>query len=241
MPAKKPPMSIILYSYPQFLYAWPMIVFGLLLAGLQGSGILGPGAVAWTYIVIVSLVVLTMGFDLSRNASIFCLVLFGGGWLGVLWLQDAKDVMFFAKLSKFISGLQPSISTHALLLISGIFSVIYLIMFFFAFVNDRWRITNNEIEHRTLGHKEDAVGRGAKRVLATYPDVLELLICMSGTIAVYSATGSKQLLSIKNIPFLPFRMKKISRILEYSAVNDPNAMIEDDGEEEGGDDELSIP
>lgn len=232
MPEKKSPSSIILYSYPQFVYAWPMIVFGLLLAGLQSGNILSESAVAWTYIVIVSLVVLTMGFDLSRNASIFCLVLFGGGWLGILWLQDAKEVMFFAKLSTFVSELQPKISPTALLLISGIFFIIYVIMFVFAYINDRWRITNNEIEHRSLGHKEDAVGRGAKRVLASYPDVLELLICMSGTIAIYSATGNKQLLTIKNIPFLPLRMRKISKILEYSAVNDYNAIIEDDGEEE---------
>ncbi len=232
MPEKKSPTSIIIYSYPQFLYAWPMIAFGVLLAGLQSGGVISESAAAWTYIVIVSLVVLTMGFDLSRNASIFCLVLFGGSWLGILWLQDAKNVMFFAKLSEFISSLKPTISTPALLLISGIFGIVYLVMFFFAFVNDRWRITNNEIEHRTFGHKEDATGRGAKRVVATYPDVLELLICLSGTIAVYSATGNKQLLSIKNIPFLPLRMKKISRILEYSAVNDYNAMIEDDGEQE---------
>ena len=105
-------------------------------------------------------------------------------------------------------------------------------MIFFAYINDRWRITSNEIEHRSLGHREDATGRGAKRVLARYPDVLELLICLSGTIEVFSATGNRQLLSIKNVPFLPLRMKKISRILEYSNVNDYNAMIEDDGEED---------
>ena len=42
------------------------------------------------------------------------------------------------------------------------------------------------------------------------------------------------MLVIQNVPFLPLRMKKISRILEFSNVNDYNAMIEDDGEEEDG-------
>lgn len=232
MAAKQSPASIIIYSYPQFVFAWPMIVFGFLLAGLQGMGILGEGTVAWTYIIIVSLVTLTMGVDLSRNVSIFCLVLLLGMWLGILWLQDAKNVTFFASLSAFISSLKPSISTHALILLSGILLIIYLIMMLSAYINDRWRITSNEIEHRSLGHRDDAVGRGAKRVLARYPDLLELLICLSGTIEVYSATGNKQLLSITNVPFLPIRMKKISRILEFSNVNDYNAMIEDDNEEE---------
>ena len=232
MPAKQSPPSVIIYSYPQFVYAWPMIVFGFLLAGLQGSGILSEGAVAWTYIVIMSLVTLTMGVDLGRNVSIFCLVFFIGMWLGILWLQDAKDVTFFASLSALISSLKPVISSHALLLFSSILLIIYVIMILYAFVNDRWRITSNEIEHRSLGHRDDAVGRGAKRVLAHYPDTLELLICLSGTIEVFSATGNKQLLSIKNVPFLPFRMKKISHILEFSNINDYNAVTEDEGEEE---------
>jgi len=205
-----------------------------LLAGLQSWGVLGEATVAWTYIIIVALVTLTMGVDLGRNVSIFCLVLFLGMWLGMLWLQDAKNVTFFASLSAFIASLQPAISTHALVMLSSILLIIYVIMIFFAFINDRWRITSNEIEHRSLGHRDDATGRGAKRVLASYPDVLELIICMSGTIEVFSATGNKQLLVIKNVPLLPLRMKKISRILEYSNVNDYNATIEDDGEEEDG-------
>ena len=32
MPAKQSPTSIVIYSYPEFVYAWPMIVFGFLLA-----------------------------------------------------------------------------------------------------------------------------------------------------------------------------------------------------------------
>ena len=113
-------------------------------------------------------------------------------WLGVLWLQDAKNVTIFASLSAFIAGLQPTMSPHALTLLSSILLIIYLIMIAYAFINDRWRITSNEIEHRSLGHRDDATGRGAKRVLASYPDVLELLICMSGTITVFSATGNKR-------------------------------------------------
>lgn len=238
MPAKQSPPqsppSIVIYSYPEFVYAWPMIFFGFLLASLQNWGMLGETTAGWTYIIIIALVTLTMGVDLGRNASIFCLVLFVGMWLGVLWLQDAKNVTIFASLSAFIAGLQPTMSPHALTLLSSILLIIYLIMIAYAFINDRWRITSNEIEHRSLGHRDDATGRGAKRVLASYPDVLELLICMSGTITVFSATGNKQLLVIKNVPFLPLRMKKISRILEFSNVNDYNAMIEDDGEEEDG-------
>lgn len=219
MPPKKELMSAVIYSYPHFVYSWPVIVFGFLLAAMQSLGVIGEAIAAWTYIVILCLVLLTMGVDLGRNASIFCLVLFGGGWVGILWLEQAKNVTLFSKLGAMISGLNPQISSHAMIAASIILGIMYLLMFVLAFVNDRWRITHNEIEHRALGHKEDATGRGAKRVLATYPDVLEMVICLSGTIEVYSANGSQKLVTIKNVPFLPFRMKKISRILEMSAIN----------------------
>ena len=116
MTAKQSPGSIIIYSYPQFIYAWPMIVFGFLLAGLQSTGILGEGTVAWTYIIVVSLVTLTMGVDLGRNASIFCLVLFLGMWLGMLWLQDAKNVTFFCQFKRLHSR---SASHHLLSYLSS--------------------------------------------------------------------------------------------------------------------------
>lgn len=231
MPPKKKPMSAVIYSYPQFVYSWPVIVFGVLLAVLQGVGIIGETTSAWTYIAILCLVILTMGVDLGRNTSIFCLVLFGGSWVGILWLEQAKNVTVFSKLAGMISGLNPQISPRAMIAISVILGIIYLVMFIMAFINDRWRITHNEIEHRSLGHKEDATGRGAKRVLATYPDVLEMLICLSGTIEVYSASGAQKLVTIKNVPLLPFRMKKIGRILEMSAINNYGAMDEEVEEE----------
>lgn len=227
MPNKKMPDSITVYSYPQFVFSWPIIVFGIILAGLQHMDWISPNAAAWTYIVITCVVMLTMGIDLSRNASIFCLVLFVAAWLGILWLQDAKHVMFFSKVGQYIAALDLSISSQAMVTTSCILACIYIAMIFLAFLNDRWRITHNEIEHSTFGHKEDATGRGAKRVLAVYPDILELLICLAGTIEVYSATGTQKLVTIKNIPFLPFRMKKISRILESSAVNEYTAEEEE--------------
>jgi hypothetical protein len=226
-PAQEP-SSIVVHAYPQFVFVWPVIVFGCLLAVLQRYEWVSQSAVAWTYIVIVCLVMITMGVDLGRNASIFCLVLFAGGWFAILWLHDVKDVMFFSRIGEIVSGLNPHISSQAMVAISVILAIMFVIMIMLAMINDRWRITHNEIEHRTLGHKEDATGRGAKRVLAIYPDILELLICLSGTIEVYSATGTQKLVTIKNVPLLPIRMRTISKILESSAVDDVSALSEEE-------------
>jgi hypothetical protein len=219
MQLKKEPNVAVIHSYPHFIYAWPVIVFGFLLAALQSVGWVSEGAAAWTYIVVVCLVMLTMGVDLGRNTSIFCLVLFAAGWLGILWLQAARNVMLFARLGEAIARLQPRISPQAMSVVGVILGIIYAVMIIMAIVNDRWRITHNEIEHHSFGFKDDATGRGAKRVRASYPDILELVICLSGTIDVFSATGTQKLVTINNVPFLPLRMKKISRILEVSAVD----------------------
>jgi len=220
--------EITLYSYPTFLYVWPVIAFGYVFAGLQALGWASPTSLAWTYIFIVALTMLTMGVDLGRNTSIFCLVAFLACWLGILWLQEARNVEFFAKLGAMIRSLQPQINPHFLVTLSTLLLILYILMLLLSRVNDRWRITHNEIEHRSFGQKEDAIGRGAKRTRSVYPDILELLICLSGTIEIYTANSNQKLASIENIPFLPLRAKKISRILEIKSV----LTTEDDDEEE---------
>lgn len=236
MKSNKSPDSVVIYSYPQFVFSWPVIVFGFIFAGIQSAGWVGPAgqsAIAWIYITLVCLVMLAMGVDLGRNSSIFCLVLFVGGLFGILWLQAAHGVTFFERIGEFIRNLQPTISPAAMVAVSIILSIIYLMMIIMAFFNDRWRITHNEIEHRSFGHKEDATGRGAKRVMARYPDALELLICFSGTIEVYSSLGTQKLVTIRNVPLLPLRMKKISRILETTSVEGANAEEEEHEEADG--------
>lgn len=230
MKSKNTPDSVIIYSYPQFVFSWPLIVFGLLLAGLQQWAGLPENIAAWTYIAILGLVMVAMGVDLGRNSSIFCLVLFIGFWFFILWLQAAKNVMIFEDLKQFIKGLELEIRPVTMVVISILLGIIYLLMGIMAFFNDRWRITHNEIEHRTFGHKDVALGRGAKGVTASYPDALELLICLAGTLHVRSASGGKELLAIRNVPFLPLRHKKISLILETTSITP--AMMEEEEEEE---------
>lgn len=229
------PSSIVLHAYPQFVFAWPVIVFGFFFAAIQSAGWVGDegrSVIAWIYITILCLVMLAMGVDLGRNSSIFCLVLFVGGLFGILWLQSAYNVTFFKRIGDFLDNLNPQISSAAMVATSIVLTLIYLMMLVMAMVNDRWRITHNEIEHRTFGHKDDATGRGAKRVTASYPDVLELLICCSGTIDVFSSLGTQKLVTIRNVPLLPLRMKKISRILETTSVEGANA--EEEEHEEAG-------
>jgi hypothetical protein len=80
--------------------------------------------------------------------------------------------------------------------------------------------------------KDDSLGRGAKRIITSYPDFLELLICGAGTIQIYSAQGGMLLRNITNVPLLIFRSAKISRILEATEVT-ASTGDEDDDHNEG--------
>ncbi|MEI6604395.1 MAG: hypothetical protein WCP35_03725 [Verrucomicrobiota bacterium] len=209
------PSQIVFYSYPKFLYTWPVIFLAVLLPLLG----INPQVEGWIFVISLLTVLMAMGFDLSRNltiswgaailASIFCL----------LWLKDAKHVVVFGQIGQHLSSKVPLIS-HDWLNLFGLFGgILYFIMFIDVRINQRWRISHNEIEHFAMLSKDDSLGRGAKRFITSYPDFLELLLCGAGTIQIYSAQGGIQLRSIPNVPWLFFRSARISQILESTEVS----------------------
>ncbi|KAB2638052.1 MAG: hypothetical protein DVB25_08710 [Verrucomicrobia bacterium] len=220
-PAKPPrpvPSQIVFYSYPKFLYTWPVILLALVLPQF-GEHLLNPQLEGWIFVITLLTVLMAMGFDLSRNltitwgvallASVFCL----------LWLKDAKNVVVFSQIGHHLASKNPLIS-HDWLDLFGLFGgLLYLIMYIDVHVNQRWRISHNEIEHFAMLSKDDSLGRGAKRFITSYPDFLELLLCGAGTIQIYSAQGGILLRSIPNVPWLFFRSKRISQILESTEVS----------------------
>ena len=215
---KRPPSQIVFYSYPKFLYTWPVIFLALVFP-LLPEHLINAQLEGWIFVISLLTVLMAMGFDLSRNltitwgaailASVFCL----------LWLKDAKNVVVFSQIGHHLASKDPLIS-HDWLDLFGLFGgILYLIMFIDVHINQRWRISHNEIEHFAMLSKDDSLGRGAKRFITSYPDFLELLLCGAGTIQIYSAQGGIQLRSISNVPWLFFRSKRISQILESTEVS----------------------
>jgi len=216
------PSQIVFYSYPKFLYTWPVLFLALLFP-LLPEGLINAQLEGWIFVITLLTVLMAMGFDLNRNltitwgaailASVFCL----------LWLKDAKNVVVFSQIGHHLSSKIPLIS-HDWLDLFGLFGgILYFIMFIDVRINQRWRISHNEIEHFAMLSKDDSLGRGAKRFITSYPDFLELLLCGAGTIQIYSAQGGIQLRSISNVPWLFFRSKQISQILESTEVSSTSA------------------
>lgn len=231
--------EVTFISYPKLLFVWPLIVLGFLFWPLAGIGAADPDGNAgmqevlgWFYIVAAILVILTLGVDVNRNQAIFWMVLIGLVWVLGLWLRDAKQILIVNNLYSWFADLNVRYDRAFGLVISVFLSVPYAVMLVYAWVNDRWRITHNEFEHYSMGRMDDSLGRGAKSVRTTFPDIFEMLLGMAGTLIVFNATGTKVLRRIEHVMFLPLVRKRLNRILESTAITAAMSEAEEDDDDE---------
>jgi len=216
------------YTYPKFLFSWPLIVMGIALWGFDYWSLADTETLAWIWGIALLVVLVTVGFDLNRNYTIFWLVLIGGIWILIIWLRDVKSVRIFSDIYNFFANLDPTYSRSLGIAISIVLSVLYLIMWVWTRLNSKWRITHNEFEHYQFGRMDDSLARGAKRVRSSYPDFFELLLCLAGDLIIFDSTGRREIRKIPHVPMLPFVRKRINRILEATAVTPGE--IEDEAE-----------
>ena len=233
--AEKAKHSVVFYSYPKLLFCWPLIVFGPLFWFLVGppqnpaSG--GLEVLGWLYLLVGTMVLLTVGIDLERNYTVFWVVAFLLFFFLGRWLVDAKGFTFFGDIYGWFRDLDLQYDRGFGLALSIFLVGPYLVMLVWSRLQHKWRITHNEFEHYSWGRTDDSLARGAKRVRSTYPDVLELLLGLgAGTLIVYSATGRSELRRIHNVPFLPLVRRRINRILELTAVTTDADAASIDGE-----------
>jgi hypothetical protein len=209
--------SVIVHSYSPFIFTWPLILLGYLFYPLVNSGWMQPATAGWIYATAMILVLLTMGIDINRNATIFWLVFVLGSWFGIILLSE-RGFTLFGKIGHFMANLKPNWSADMGLATSILMTIFYALVVGNAWLNDRWRFIAGEIEHWSFGRNDDSMGRGAKVISTSYPDFLELLLMLSGTVTIYNAQKTMVLARIPRVPLLPFRVKLINRLLESVQV-----------------------
>ena len=222
--------EVIFYTYPKFLFCWPLILAGYLLCIIDAKAVINNETVAWIWGITLIVVLVTVGFDLNRNMTIFWLVLVGGFWVAVLWLRDVKNVKLFSQIYQFFIDLNPVYSRNLGMIVSIVLSVLFVIMWFWTRMNSKWRITHNEFEHYQFGRMDDSLARGAKRVQSNYPDFFEFLLAMAGDLIIFDSVGKRQLRKIKHVPLLPLVRRRINTILESTLVT--AAEVEDEAEDD---------
>jgi len=242
---RKEPTQVVFYSYPKLIFIWPLIALGGLLYPLAEYIPVTQEFLGWTYLLIMFMVVLTLGVDLERNHAFVWFAVFVGVFFAVLWLGSSMQVPVFRNIYNFFDKLEIKYSPGFGLALSIVLLPPYLAMVFWARLQHKWRITHNEFEHYSWGRADDSLARGAKRVRSTYPDLLELLLCGSGTLIVYSATGRSELRRIPHVPLLFIVRRRINRLMERTAIvgdmdmdaEEAEAEAEEDGEAATVDDE----
>lgn len=210
--------EVVFYTYPKFLFCWPIIVMGYVLWLLERLQWVEPELSAWIWLITLLLVLMTVGFDLNRNFAIFWLAILALVWMSVAWFGAKKDVDIFSHIYHFFANLDPGYSVRLGLMVSIPLSVLYVVMWLWTRVNYKWRITHNEFEHYQFGRMDDSLARGAKRVRTSYPDFFEFIVCLAGDLVIYDSTGRRALRRIQHVPWLPFVRRRINLILESTAI-----------------------
>jgi len=229
--------EITLYSYPKFVYLWPVILAGLVFWWPIGYyQWVSETTLGWLYLAAMMTVFLTTCVDLNRVTSLLWLSLVAIITLTYFLVSVTVGETFLDAIGRFFASLTPPYPTEWALAFSIIALIPYVIMVIGARINNRWLIGHNKFEHRTLFGKDDSLARGAKRVKASYPDLLELLLLGSGTLTIYSAQGKGDIVlaEIHNVPGLIVRMGRIDRILESTQVD--TTLDEEAGDGDHGED-----
>jgi hypothetical protein len=233
--------EVVFHSYPKLLFIWPIIAVGFLFWPMSGWGWVNLESIGWVYLLVIAVVILTIGVDIERNHAIFWLAAFGTFFFLGLWLSEKTGFTLFGNIYNFFEDLEVQYDAGFGLSISILLLIPYLTMIVWARLQHRWRITHNEFEHYAFGRADDSLARGAKRVRSTYPDLLELIICGSGTLIVYSATGRSELRRIPHVPMIFLVRKRLNLLLEATAMTQPDADVIAEAEEQAEDDEAGVP
>ncbi len=237
----EPVHEVVFHAYPKLLFIWPIIAAGFLFWFPAGWGWVDQESLGWVYLLLGVVVILTIGVDIERNHAVFWVVAFGMFFFLGLWLSERTGFTLFGNIFNFFEDQEVQYNRGFGLSASILLLIPYLTMLVWARMQHRWRITHNEFEHYAFGRADDSLARGAKRVRSTYPDLLELLICGSGTLIVYSATGRSELRRIQHVPLIFLVRKRINLLLEATAVTQAAADVLAEAEEQAEDDEAGLP
>jgi hypothetical protein len=221
-------------AHSKSIFLWPIVAAGYLFWPLDGGT--GSMTIGWVYVLIVTLVLLAVTVDLSRNYAVFCILFVAFIYILGRWLKDVKGITVIGNIYNAFASLQVHYDRSTGLALSILLSLVFLIGVGWAWLNSRYTMTHNEIVHHVMGRGDISIGRGARVIRITYPDAFEWLLCLSGTIAVYDNTGRAQILRTEQVTLLPFRSRKIDKILESLEVTtettdttDPNVMVDHSG------------
>ncbi len=238
---KKNPNEICFHSFPQLVFTWPLILAGFLFYGLDAANLIQPATLGWIYGWVFVVTILTLGVDQDRNHFAFWLVVIALIVVVIMYIELARHVVIIGHIHHFFNGLKMDYPRDWCLFASIMLSIFYGLMICETRLNDKWIVSHNKFEHVAFGRTDVSLGKGAKGTKTVYPDILQLIFCLSGDLIITSGDGTKYLRIIRNVPLLPFVNARVRKILDATAVTPAEeqevaAVLEDDEHEGDHDD-----
>ena len=209
---------VVFYSYPKFVYIWPVIVLGFVFQIPFLWNLAGAELLTWIWIAVFCLCAIALGLDIDRNYAAVVIVCLVALWLGLWNIELAKGIPVLDNIQAFFAGMDVSMNAETFLVISLLLAVPFLVMMVWVRINEKWKADVQTLAKLRFGHADQEYAWGAKTVRTSYPDWLEAVIALSGDVILYDSRGRGELQRIDNVVFAPVVKKKIDRFLRAAGV-----------------------
>lgn len=182
----KPPEgieSVRCYGHGLGIYLWPLFVVPLIVGGLVSLGVIEGKTAVWYVIATYAIVVSGLSFNMSRSASIICIV----AVLAIVACIRVAELQWQVPLFGYIGTMLRRIPLGWTPEVQGIIYILAFIMaFLFAWeladsrADSRWMFSKNEFQHYSWGRRDAGYARGQFTLMTSTQDLIKYLLAFGG-------------------------------------------------------------
>lgn len=206
--------GVILVSYPKIIFMWPVWVISiagaifLSFVGAEG----GTGlAVTWTFLIILSINLVVLGFDFPRATS---LTLF---FVAVaIVLGGALLVVYFPDVLPSVEGWLTSLEPRANATFYWIVSIVLGLIYAGVFINrrfDYWEVRPNELlHHHGILSDLERFPSPHLRIEKEINDIFEYLLMGAGRL-ILQPSGERKAIVLDNVLWISNKEREITKLL----------------------------
>lgn len=214
MKTKAKPEGIRLVAYPKIIFMWPSFLIALAaaiflsIAGPDGGSAI---VVTWTFLIVLSINLVVLGFDFPRTTSITLffigVTLFLGGVLLIIYMPNVLPAV-----TDWITSIHPVANASFYWIISIVLAVIFgLVMINRRF--DYWEVRPNELlHHHGVLSDLERFPSPHLRVEKEINDIFEYLLMGAGRL-ILQPSGERKAIVLDNVPWISKKEREITKLL----------------------------
>ena len=206
--------SVKLVAYPKIIFMWPTWLIAmagavfLSFVGAEGDSAL---VVTWTFLVVLSINLVVLGFDFPRTTS---LTLFFVGVAAVL--GGVLLVIYMPNVLPSVEAWITSIHPRANAPFYWIVSIVLAMIFALVIVNrrfDYWEVRPNELlHHHGILSDLERFPSPHLRVEKEINDIFEYMLMGAGRL-ILQPSGERKAIVLDNVPWISKKEREITKLL----------------------------